>query len=325
MKYKGILALLAVAPLTLLCACGGTVSNLSFNANWYKNTSLKDNLAGTNEELEYELSFHDLGSDTLSLSYTEGIYKTKLVNGQIQLDNETREGYIYTTDLTVKVQFTVKGEKSAVFEDKIHSEAQFLSAARGLRPVKSLKTIYCHAPISATPSSLNSGYGEYDISYEIDYDDALTQAEVVYTDKLHSQNSETKNYTLKGDGSFLDNEELLFALRGLDLTVPTSFRSLNLVQGKASQVSLTTLEQTTASVDFTADGEEIKREDLPVSGVTLRYAGSGGGEPQTLIYAKTTDTSSNQYRNVLVEMQVPVYYSLGTLTYKLRTATFTSK
>ncbi len=322
MKFKGMLALFAAAPLALLCGCGGTVTNLSFHANWYKNTSLKDNLAGTEETLVYDVTFE--GTDQkLSMKYEEGVFKTTLKNGQVQTDSSSQEGYIYSADLTVKVRFSLNGVEGELYEDTIHSEVQFLSAARGLKPVRSVKNVHCHSPLTSNPSSLENAVAEYDFTYDVDYNDALTEAAVTYTDRLYAENSETKTYSLKGEGSFLDNEQILFALRGIDLSYAQSFRSLNPVMEKEQQVSLTVLEQKTAAVDFVADGENIKLDELPVSSVTLRY--SNIGEPQTLVYAKTTDYSSNLYRNVLLEMKIPVYYSLGTITYKLKTATFAAK
>lgn len=324
MKHKGFLTLFVLAPLTMLCACGGTISNLSFNANWYKNTSLKDNLAGTNEELEYAVTCKSQEGAKIQVEYSDGVYRTKLQNGQVGID-DSQEGYIYTTDLSVKVRFTVNGMTSETFEDSVHSEVQFLSAARGLKPIKSLKQVHCHAPLTDSPASLDSSYAEYDFAYEIGYNSDLSEANVAYTNNLHSQNNTTTNYSLKGDGTFLDNEQLLFALRGLDLSIPVTFRSLNLVQDKMQQVSVTTLDQSTAAVDFVADGQDVRQDALAVNSVTLRYAGSGAGQPQTLIYAKTTDSSSNLYRNVLVEMQVPLYFSLGTVTYQLKNAQFAAK
>ena len=325
MKPKRLLMLLPVLPLSMLCACGGTIADLSFNANWYRNTSLRANLENTLEQLEYSVTFEENQNDGLSISYTDGVYKTELKNGQVELDNSKREGYLYTTDLSINVCFEVNGNKSEVFTDNVHTEVQFLSAADGLRPVKSYKKVSCHAPITDSPSGLSGAYEAYSFTYSVEYDDELTKAEVEFCDLLANGNPATSSFTLKGAGSFLDNEQILFALRGVDLSYGLTFRSINTVQGKTEQIAVTNLSANTAAVDFEMDGERVQLDALEVNTVSLSYSSSNVGQPQTLVYAKTTDSTANIYRNVLLEMKTPVYYSLGTLNYKLVKATFTNK
>lgn len=325
MKPKRLLMLLPVLPLSLLCGCGGTIADLSFNANWYRNTSLRANLENTLEQLEYSVTFEETQKKGLSITYTDGVYKTELKNGQVELDNSKREGYIYTTDLAINVCFEVNGNKSEVFEDKIHTEVQFLSAADGLKPVKSFKEVYCHAPLTDSPASLAGAYENYAFTYSVDYNDELTRAEAVFCDLLSNGESESTSFTLKGAGSFLDNEQILFALRGVDLSFGSTFRSINTVQSKTEQLSVTNIGMNTAAVDFEMDGTKVQLESLAVNTVSLNYSGSDVGQPQSLVYARTTDPAANIYRNVLLEMKVPVYYTLGTLNYKLVKATFANK
>ena len=324
MKPKRLLALLPVLPISLLCACGGTVSTLTFTANWYRNTSLRANLEGTYERLEYAVSFEQNEKDRFSISYTDGVYTTELKNGQVELDDSKTEGYVYSTDLSIKVQFTVNGQASDVFEDSVHTEVQFLSAADGLKPVKSLKTVYCHSPLSDSPSSLAGAYETYSFTYTVDYSDDLSEADTVYTDLLTGSENKT-HFSLKGAGSYLDNEQMIFALRGLDLSVGSTFRSLNSVLNRQQQISLTNLNENTAAVDFEADGTQVTSEALAVHTVTLSYSDTAVGQPQSIVYAQTTDPSANTYRNVPLKIDVPLYYTLGTLSYQLVKATFTTK
>ena len=324
MKPKRLLMLLPVLPLSMLCACGGTIIDLSFNANWYRNTSLRANLENTLEQLEYSVSFEENQKPGLSISYSDGVYKTELKNGQVELDDSNREGYIYTTDLFLNVCFEVNGSKSEVFADKVHTEVQFLSAADGLKPVKSYKEVYCHAPLTASPATLSGAYEGYAFSYSVEYNDELTKAETKFCD-LVTGSEKSKTFTLKGAGSYLDNEQILFALRGVDLSFGWSFRSINTVQNKREVLSVTNLGVNTAAVDFEMDGTQVKLDELAAYTVSLGYSGSDVGQPQSLVYARTTDPAANTYRNVLLEMKVPVYYTLGTLNYKLVKATFTNK
>ena len=325
MKPKRLLALLPVLPLSLLCACGGAISDLSFNANWYRNTSLRANLEGTLEQLEYAVTFDAADKHGFAVSYSDGVYKTELKNGQVDLDDSKREGYIYTTDLTINVCFELNGERSEVFEDRVHTEVQFLSAADGLRPVKSYMEVYCHAPMTDAPVTLSGAYAENNFSYAVEYDDELTRAETEFCNLVSESKPVSKSFKLKGAGSFLDNEQILFALRGVDLSIGSTFRSINYVQNKPEQISFTNLGVNTAAVDFEMDGTQVQLEELAVYTVSLNYSSSDAGQPQSLVYAQTTDPAANIYRNVLLERKVPLYYTLGTLTYKLGKATFTNK
>lgn len=324
MKKHGFSKLLLLAPLLALSACGGSTPTLTFNANWYRNTALKANIENTLEQLEYEVSFESESQNGFSVSYTDGVYKTELKNGKIDLESSQKEGYLYTTDLEISVTFTLNGQSSESFQDYVHSEVQFLSAAEGLRPVKSFREVRCHAPSTNLPESLQSSYLDYHFSYSVSYNDALTRAETVHTN-LDGNKSSTRSYDIDPEGTFLDNEQILFALRGLNLSASSSFRSINSVTGTVQKVSFSSVTELAANVDFEADGERVKNEALAAYSVVLGYSGSHAGQSQTLVYAKTTDASANVYRNVLLSMEVPVLHSLGTMRYTLKKAAFATK
>lgn len=326
MKKIRFAGLLLLAPLTLLAACAGATPTLSFNANWYRNTSLKANISDTYERLEYAVSFEPQSDTGFSVAYTDGTYTTELKNDLLELDNSRQSGYVFTTSLEISVQFSLDGEKSEVFRDVVRTEAQFLSAADGLKPVRSFRTVRCHAPASEAPISLKDSYFDYYYSYSVEYDDALSTAETVYLD-LSDENSQPrqKSYELAGKGSFLDNEQILFALRGVDLSAAYSFRSLNLVTAKVQEIALSNVTETAVKADFEMDGEPVQSESLAAISVDIGYSGSNRGQSQTVVYAKTTDPAANVYRNVPLSVDVPILHTLGTLRYRLSKAAFASK
>lgn len=323
MKKISIAALALLMPLSALCACGGTTPTLVFNANWYKNTALKANLGGTLEQLEYEVSFEPASQDGFRIEYTDGVYKTKLENAKVDLDNDTREGYILTTELTLSVRFCLGSEKSEIFQDSVHTQAQFLSAAEGLKPLRSSREVKSHVPVDNAPGSLADSYLFYEYTYTTEYNDDLTAADVVFNNLTDGTNR-SDSYDIEGAGTFLDNEQILFALRGLDFSSAPTFRSVNYIAGKTQEVAVESLAETTYEESFEADGKTVT---APISAydLTLGYKGKDRGLPQKLIYAKTTDSASNAYRNVLLSLEAPVLHSLGTLCYKLKTARFTDK
>lgn len=321
MKKLRLAGFLLLAPLTFLTACSSATPTLSFNANWYRNTALKSRVENTFERLEYEVTFEAVKTNGFSLNYSNGVYTTELKNDRIQLDNGVQSGYVYTTELKISVSYSLSGETKE-FEDTVQTRVEFLSAAEGLKPVRSFREVHSHAPVSATPDSLESAYFDYAYTYATEYDDALTKAETTHID-LNTLKKTERSYDVKGNGVFLDNEQILFALRGLDLTAGGSFRSINSVTGTVQNVTLANISTVTEKVHFEADGETVEKELAAVS-VEVGYTGDNNGQPQTAIFAATTDPSANLYRNVPLRVEVPIVHSLGVLRYKLIKATFAS-
>lgn len=330
MKKIRLAGLLLLAPLTLLSACSGGTP-LSFTANWYRNTALGGSVNDTLEELTYEVSFTPAENDSsFSVEYDTGTYTTRLINANIALsDGSTKEGYIYTTELTISGRYRLGSEVSEDFSDRVSSSVSFLPVTDGLKPVKSEKEVLSTSPIVSLPETLEGAIETYHYTYAVSYDAALTTATAVYTDlNAETPAPETREYAIDGTTTYLDNEQILFALRGLSLSSVATFRTVNSVMGIVTEVSTGT--STTGptslkeSVDFTMDGTAVKTEIDAVQ-VPIIYQSTPSGQQQDLVYAATTDTNNNTYRNVLLRMEVPVLQSLGTLVYRLKEATFTTK
>ena len=330
MKKIRLAGLLLLAPLTLLSACSGGTP-LSFTANWYRNTALGGSVNDTLEDLTYEVSFTPAENDSsFSVEYDTGTYTTRLINANIALsDGSTKEGYIYATELTISGRYRLGSEVSEDFSDRVSSSVSFLPVTDGLKPVKSEKEVLSTSPIVSLPETLEGAIETYHYTYDVSYDAALTTATAVYTDlNAETPAPETREYAIDGTTTYLDNEQILFALRGLSLSSVATFRTVNSVMGIVTEVSTGT--STTGptslkeSVDFTMDGTAVKTEIDAVQ-VPIIYQSTPSGQQQDLVYAATTDTNNNTYRNVLLRMEVPVLQSLGTLVYRLKEAAFTTK
>lgn len=322
MKKRRLAAIVLAAPLTLLCACGGT-PELSMSANWYRNTALGDNITGTNERLEYSVTFQPSEGD-FQVSYSEGKYVTELVD-----DGTGR--YILTSELSLTGKYTLNGQDilidgQAEFNDSIKTRVVFKTVREGLRPVSSEKIVKNVFPLSALPDSAENAVQTYDYTYTVEYDDALSTAKTTYLDNSKSDAEPIKqDIRLGSGGSYLDNEELLFALRAVNLSSAAEIRVLD----SANQAEAKVTVSPNAAVEFdaknlTIDGAATP-EKIPAQEVFLSYNRSFRGGAQTLQYAKTTDPNNNAYRNVLLRMEVPILYTLGTFTYQLTSATFAVK
>lgn len=335
MKKLRFAGAILLVPLVFVCGCGGATPPLNFSANWYRRTDLTENIEDTFEQLEYAVSFDPIRSENgFSVSYSDGVYKTELKNENLTLsDGSKKLGYVLTSELTIKVSFELNGKKSETFEDSVYTEARFLSPAEKLAPVSSLRKVRCHTPYTDTPPILESCYNDYSFTYETRYNTAYnaaaTTAETVYTDLLDPNKAPvTRSYDIEGDGTFLDNEQIAFALRGVNLAANLRFRSINSVTGRVQDVVLSEVSETPQEYldwSFEADGQTVSAADVGAVSATIAYSGANGGQPQTLVYAKKTDSLSNTYRNVLLELNAPVVYSLGVLHYRLTKAVFPTK
>lgn len=334
MKKIRLAGLLLLAPLALLTACSGGVP-LSFTANWYRNTALGASVNDTHEELVYEVTFTPAENEGgLEAEYDTGTYTTGLVNTNVTLsDGTTTEGYIYTTELSISGRYRLGSEVSDTFHDSVTSTVTFLRVTDGLRPVQSEKEVVSTSATVSVPETLEGAYTTYHYTYNVSYDASLSTATATYTDLTEKEDGttaepEVREYDIDGDTSFLDNEQILFALRGLDLSSAHSFRTINSVMGIVSTVSTSSASSAPTAVkekvNFTMDGTAVD-EEIDAIQVDLAYTTKPSGQPQTLVYAATTDPANNTYRNVLLRMEVPVPNSLGTLVYRLTDAQFATK
>lgn len=324
MKKKALAAFAFAVPLVItLTACGGTAS-VAINPNWYKSGE-GGNIGQKSEKLEYEVTF-EKANDSVTLSYDKGTYVTELKAEKIPLSDDTViTGYHLSSKLDISGTYLVNGASES-FTDAVESHVYFKAISEHLQPVRSTKYVKCSAPVAGPDV-----YKVYEYTYEIDYDDALKKAEVAYTQKqpeaeTGGANDFTKSVSIKNSSLFYDNEQLLFVLRGLTMDAAVALKTINPLDSNVTTVAISEKPKLTTITGYTFEmnGETITR-DLSVYNVSLTYKSAFPGQTQTLIYAANTataETKQNEYRNMLLEMSVPVLQDIGTLKYKLVKATF---
>lgn len=330
MKRKNFAILLLCAPLALAAGCGGGIARVDFQTYWYRNTALGGDIAGTNETLEYAVT---MSSSTphngLSAEYTDGVFTSSLINKAISLDSGSKEGYALETNYSAHVKFTYLGESSAVLEDTATSYVEFLSVQDSLKPVYSKKTVHCYAP-NGSPNSLANAYTEYRYTIEVRYNDGLTEAKATYTNLIpdgdgNAREPETSSYELDAKKTYLDNEQIWFALRGMSFTGASSFQTLNTSTRRVIGVSLReAAKKVTEPVDFERNGESVKSEGLSAYEVKIGLDGNIG-QGRTVVIAEKSSDNNNVNRNAVLRVDVPIMSSLGTLRYTLKKANFSDK
>lgn len=336
MKKRRFAALTLLAPLLLLCSCGGGTPALNLSANWYSDTTAGTNLEGTYEQLEYDVTFTPPQTEEeYRVSYEDGKYVVTLASEAYTDGNGTSETvYHLHTVFSIAVKFAYGSVESERFEDSTVSDVLFRSAPEGLQPIRSEKRVKSHIPYSAYRGdpAKDAMYVVSDYTYSIVYDEGLTNAVYSYTDLGVTSEAEAtpeeQNIKLGGTGTYLDNEQIFFALRGLDLTAGGQFRSIDPQTRQCVSLSLSQGTSTTAGNFSILDGEgneTAKAENIAAKTCTLSYRTAQPGPGRTLVYAQKVSVEDNTYRNVLLRIEYDIMNSFGTMRYDLVKATFTTR
>ena len=326
MKIKRLAGLAALLPLVLLSACRN-VTSLTYGSYWYGDTTNSNIFSGETETLEYAVSFVPSESAKLRIGY-EGTYTMRLGDENRLVDGASVPCYHLNTELAVTATFTL-GNDSMTFEDSVVSDVYFLSAADGLRPLESSKTVVSTSPLNANPASLDKdiAYHTFRYSTHTVYNADLSSAMFTLTNLDPEANDAAKEVTiaLGNKGSYLDNEQLLFALRGLDMTSTENFRTINPTKRTEEKLAFSEApEAVLQPASFTLNGEEINAE-IEARKVSLAYQSEASGQTQTFVYATHSGAAGNRYRHVLLTYEAPAIQSVGTVVYTLKSANFTTK
>ena len=340
MKKKRIAGLLLLAPLALLTACGGGNNGLALTANWHKNTGTRDNITGTEEALEYAVTFvKSTDTGAFTLDYEDGTYTTRL-SAVTEPPLSDKQIYRYETELKISVTFTLNGVKSETYEDSGKTKSYFMTVADTLRPIKCEKEVVSTTPLSTSSSprdKLEDNFTTFRYKTETTYNEGLSSATIVTTayttEKTESEDStvtETekesvseKTVKLSGSYTYFDNDQILFALRGLDMTAASTFKTIDPQTRLEVKAGMSSAPSAISYTPSFLMGETTVDQPIDAYQVRIGYNTSNPGQGQTLVYAKKSeDANNNVYRNVLLRMEVPIVYQHGTLVYNLKKAAF---
>lgn len=319
-KRKKILSLGAV----LLCAsifvsCTNTNNKVIFSEYWTENANIATE--NVNEELEYAVTFEKgTGLDMqYNLDYTNGTYITRLKTEQ--LDGKTV--YVYETDFSITVTYLYKGE-SVDLQDSVKTSVKFEKASSALYPISSHKEIVSHSPQNGAANSLENCYAEYKYNIDTTYDNEGKGVCVITKPEEEESNSITSEFSIDTKKyNYLDNEQLLFALRGLSPASisPPTFSVYNAFANSVQKIKVSFSSETGADFEFLNNGVSVK-DTISYYSADISINSQNPGATQTAWIAKTVDPSKNTYRNVVLKLKTPMSYNLGTLVYTLKSANF---
>ncbi|MBQ5927461.1 MAG: hypothetical protein IIX01_06025 [Clostridia bacterium] len=314
----------ALASLSLgvcmLTACGvDTTTNFT---SFWNPTPVNEILPGTYEAYEYDVSLKtkSASNETYSVDYQNGVYKTEL-----SVDPENSDLYLLKTSLTISVAYQYKEQKSEYFSDSVETVVKFKSAQNGLRPVYSEKTMITTSPKTLNADSLESTYARFHYSEKTTYNEKCTSATCERTDfggkdtGFTEIGSYKKTFSIPQKHTYLDNEQLAFALRGITSTTEQSLSVYNASQRTVQTVKADKDKNKSDVFQFSLNGE-AKEYTVDYAETTLKISGINSGDEQVYYIAQKV-SENNPYRNMILKIESPISYSLGTLEYRLVKAT----
>lgn len=335
-KKKLIPAVAGVLAASTLLLTGCSTSKVTFGNYWNTNSQTQETI---HETLEYDVTFQaeDSAFIDYDISYSDGNYvttfKSELYNG--------KHSYVYTAELSIKVTYTL-GSESVTKEDSVKSEVRFYAADNGLAPVYSKKTILSHSPMNTTEGKLDQAYERFYFNIETNYYDAdvketndkgeektVIEAGTAICNVIENPGEEgekkhdpKKFGYVEDDISFIDNEQLLAAIRAIsssDTSATVETYSPFVGTKQKIKFGLSTAEDA-KPFKYLANGTEVTR-DISYREVKITLNGKNPGATQ-IAWVATGDESSNVYRNIMLHLETPLAYGIGTLIYDLRSATY---
>ena len=314
---KLTLALATILACSTLTACGNTDNKLTFNDYWEFNSLAPS--SSLEEILQYKVTFEEgdgLTSIPYKLTYGEGSYTTTL--------KSQGEGYIYTTSLSMPVTFQYGSEEAVSVVDTVQTTVVFENARSGLRPISSSKQVVSHTPVQSGAYDTASCYALYDFSVETTYPkEGKATSTVTYRLKDNEPVVYTSQFNAGGGKfSYVDNEQLLLALRAVSSTTTSgTVKIYNPFVERTQKIKLVFDAEATGK-DFTylfTGASETKTISCREATITIDEQNPGA--TQTAVIAATSDPAKNTHRNVILKLTTPLSYSFGSLVYELTAIT----
>ena len=292
---KFIIAFISVITILTACLSGCSCAGnqpLNFNSKFYGENAVSDPPNGYKETLTYDVTYKEKLSDLdgksallndINLDFT-GTYistlemSTSLPEGissdiTLNLPSDASTFYKLTTKLNVKSTYSGLTDGDGEYEDTIESTVYFCSFRLSYAPIYSvIKTDYSILFVTDSSSSVKKLQSEREILYS---------KEKYALKETVSENTTTSEYEYEFM-TLIDNAQLLFALRNIDLTTNSQFLlpTVSYAYGESKNLIIDNESQTTEQVKIVVNGEEIE-DQMPISNLTYMVNdATKAGNPQ---------------------------------------------
>lgn len=305
------------------------------------------------EIVTYDVEFAGDGSnDRYSVDYRNGSFTTEfyaksynwasadIPEGYAPKNIGSEIVYCYKTELKIEVMYKMRsGEESEWFENHVVTESLFRAAGKSLQPVYSKQKIMSTSPANLQPANLQQAYKSVDVTYENYYNYYCSAVSSKTTNA--DGTTASKSFRLsKIKKTLFDNSSLYVAARSLLQPSATPSETVALFSAAAGGVDTYTIAGANSDLDsekrkeytealkakglyrakVDEQGKEVADDEgVEATAVSVSYAGGSlHGTSQTVWYASVTDSTNNVSRATMLQMSVPISFSLGTLNYTLK-------
>ena len=312
------------------------------------------------ETAEYKITFTEGSNSSYAVKYTTATYSTSFYMlaeydwksativeeyRSTAEESDTEPVYVYETSLTISGSYEMKaGGAKKNFTDELVTKSYFRPAGKNLQPVYSYQKVKNTSPTALTASNINSAFIEVDEEYETFYNKQCSQATVVKT-VAGKHEKETKKIGLNTGYSNFDNSQLRAAIRAFTLSGGASRTFYVATPQNGNLQSVTASVANPAELDSEKDKtiidaldnapdnyiffdgtvadkkEDEKDRNYRYSAVSLSINASLKGTSPALWYTTVENNDLNSTRCVLLKMNTPLSFGLGTLTYTLKSLT----
>lgn len=326
--------------------CSG-VSTLSFS-NSFNGGSEPNSLTETliydvelvdnyNNKIQKAQSFPD---EVVKYGYTNGKYTVKLTVAPF-IDNseiKTKSGiefdaniYHLHTEFSIDVSYEIKNKDKYENTDSIITDTYFYPAGQSFAPMysstHSKQSFLSISSSEAVTASVSFNESQTEIVYNQDKYTITTDNKS--TEGKDSIKTVTYNYDLK---SVIDNTQLLFALRNMNLTenVTSSLPTVAPAYGEAKKLSISLVDSVNQLAEVSYNGGEPSSE-IPVKNIKFNIQSNTNSGAYQYVSIQTGAVKNGQTdlipnRSLIVKYATPhvafgSFLSMGAFVYTLKTVT----
>jgi hypothetical protein len=333
MKFfkTAIVSLLSITTL-FSTACFGSQptinNNLIAKSNWLPNAD-----ASAVSEV-YEKNVYDITFQSTIPEDTTKNYLTANLDGSLTtiLEKSSYNGeacYKFSTELKLEGEYIYTASKKATVNDVVTSESYFLGLSDKLAPLYSKKSVLSTVPAISDMIVDGAVFGTMNYTVETIYNRESKEAHVIVingenaTDGFKDNSSDEVIKDYSSEGTFFDNESLMFIPRAADLNESNGFsayfQTLSALENKIQKMHLSLSSANPTSTieinDYVTDAGTIPNKKFTVYNVNLAISNTFSGSAIELFYS----TEPNSYRT-LVRMSTQLAYSSGKLIYTLKSS-----
>jgi len=310
-------------------ACEACSGNTKVSFKDYYLSDANHAVSEVNETLSYDVVHEGNNSyNGYKINYANGTYTTTLTKNKDNKDTPFNESETYTlvSKFSIDVTYEFNGT-SVEFTDTTNASVIFYAAKNSLQPLSSQKTVYSHSPSQNTPSKIEDCYTEYHQTITTEYNDACTGGKTtVVNHKFPNSQPDVQNFEIEDADkyTYLDNEQLLFALRCMTPTTSGKVQIYSPFVKSVQTIKTVFGSANTSQFHLKLNGATEKQTyEISYLPVNVDLEAKHNGATQEVWIAETLNITNNEYRNVMLQYTTPLPFNLGKLQYKLVSANFT--